>query len=412
MNRVNANLIVAALAAALAPALAPALARAEPWFEVITSAGKLHSGRVQSLSLDGDLVLVEGGAEQRLPAGALLSLAAQTASTAAPPGLVDFHLAGGDRVRGTIAAVSGETLEIASPEFTGLAPLELARVAGVVTPAGRSGRWQAQVRRLLQEPTGMSDRILLDNGDILNGFVASLDARSLTYEVDAQMREAPLARVLALRLAGAEPPAAPVSGAHVQLVSGTRLTVSRLDWPRSGPVQVAFGQSELYLDPTAVRGIAFFSDCVRPLSAQPPDAFEETPLLTVPWGYALDRNVAGGPLSVAGRQFARGIGVHSRSVLRYQLGGAATALVTRFGLDDSAGLGAMVEVRVRVDGESRLERTITAGAGLQDPLWIDLRGAVALELMVDPGPDGAILDRFDWVEPVLIGDCGGAVSVE
>jgi hypothetical protein len=125
-------------------------------------------------------------------------------------------------------------------------------------------------------------------------------------------------------------------------------------------------------------------------------------LLSLSWDYAANRNVLGGPIRVAGESFERGIGVHSRMRLVYELGGAYRTFVTQFGLDDESGPLADVVVAVTVDGQRRFEQAHVRRGKLFGPVRIDVHDAQRLDLLVDFGDNGDLQDRFDWVEPALI----------
>src|SRR5437867_12523590 len=49
-----------------------------------------------------------------------------------------------------------------------------------------------------------------------------------------------------------------------------------------------------------------------------------------------DLGVAGKPISIGGKQFARGVGTHAESRLRVDLGGKASRFFAQGGVDDSA----------------------------------------------------------------------------
>ena len=71
------------------------------------------------------------------------------------------------------------------------------------------------------------------------------------------------------------------------------------------------------------------------------------------WGQPqVDRSVTGKPLSIAGQQFARGLGTHAISTLAIELGGGTERLTALVGVDDDARVNA-ASVVFRVVGDGR-----------------------------------------------------------
>jgi len=164
--------------------------------------------------------------------------------------------------------------------------------------------------------------------------------------------------------------------------------------------------------------IAFQSGKARYLSDMEPSAVrEERGLLfdakkLLP--YRRDRNVLGQPLSLNGRRYRKGLGVHSYCLIEYPLGGAYARFLATVGLDDSArppsfemaklDVGSVV-FRVKVDGKVVWEKPMTwrdAPAAVDLPLT----GAKALALEVDYGAGGVpgllTRDRADWAEARVV----------
>lgn len=149
-----------------------------------------------------------------------------------------------------------------------------------------------------------------------------------------------------------------------------------------------------------VREIRFSSDRVLFLSAAQPVRVEETPLFgtapTFPW--RKDLAASGGPLQLGGRVYRRGLGVHSRSVLEYELGAKYTSFAAVIGLDDTASGDAGVTFRVAADGKEILQRDLRRGAKPESVL-LPVGGVKRLQLLVDYGPDGVDFgDHADWAD--------------
>jgi hypothetical protein len=138
------------------------------------------------------------------------------------------------------------------------------------------------------------------------------------------------------------------------------------------------------------------------LSAHTPISYQHTPMLSLGWEYVNDRNVLGGPITVAGGTFEHGVGVHSRSRLTYDLKGVYRTFVTQFGIDDDSGQFADVSVLILVDGKPRFEKTGVRRRTLHGPIRLDITRANRIELIADFGRNGDLQDRFNWVEPALI----------
>src|SRR6185369_16833662 len=64
-----------------------------------------------------------------------------------------------------------------------------------------------------------------------------------------------------------------------------------------------------------------------------------------------DRGITGKPISIGGKNFARGVGIHAASKMRLDLGGKAKRFFAQAGLDDSAGGQGSVEFIVSGDGK-------------------------------------------------------------
>jgi alpha-galactosidase len=117
------------------------------------------------------------------------------------------------------------------------------------------------------------------------------------------------------------------------------------------------------------------------------------------------RSVVGGPLSVAGRRFERGLGVRASSRLDYRLDGEFARLEVFLGVDDAARFRGSVEFVVIVDDKERHRSPVIRGGGrAPQQVIVPIAGCRILSLVVEDGKDGAEDDLADWCDARVIAE--------
>ncbi|WP_139146563.1 NPCBM/NEW2 domain-containing protein [Arthrobacter sp. SW1] len=103
------------------------------------------------------------------------------------------------------------------------------------------------------------------------------------------------------------------------------------------------------------------------------------------------------PLTIDGTVYAKGLGTHAASSIKYNLGGQCRQFLSQVGIDATQAGRGRVDFRVFVDGAERFaaERKGTDSA---HPVNVDLSGGTTLELRVDAGPEGNGNDHADWAD--------------
>ncbi len=247
-----------------------------------------------------------------------------------------------------------------------------------------------------------NDLILTTNGDTISGFVAGMAPTGIIIDTGAGEATIAFAHLSAISLAN--PSTAVTSGKHfkVTLNGGSKVTTKHLSLKKNALLLGMPNGQQLNINPHQMRSIEVFGARWVWLSTLDPISDHHTPMLSLPWPMKRDSNVLGNPLKVSGESFNYGLGVHSRSSVSYDLRGQYTEFVTFFGLDDSAGSLADVDVHILVDGRRLYEKpNVTAGV-LHGPIRFDIRQANHLELIVDFGERGDVQDRFNWIESALV----------
>jgi len=358
----------------------------------------------------------------------------------------------GDVLCGRVIGARGETVVMETADL-GEIPIPIDAVARIAPTRAAAGflhreslhwldRWSAESRRAGMSRSASStnalkrwgdesvrtasetedDRVLLTNGDVLRGFISAIDADGIAIDTGTGPTTAPFRLVVAARLAHAVPPVTPQPYAIVTLRDGSRLTVSGLDWGNVGvevklrtgtmihidadrvvAVDVIGGRWEWLSDTNSPNALERLGDeAVRTAGRHRPVSYEQSPMLGPGWEYLAGRNVLSGPILVGGVPYERGIGVHSRSNLVFELNGEYREFVTSFGMDDDSGPLADVTVVILVDGQRRFEKAHVRRGTLFGPVRVDVAHAGRIELIVEYGDNGDMQDRFDWVESGLI----------
>jgi|GEM_PF-710504 len=100
-------------------------------------------------------------------------------------------------------------------------------------------------------------------------------------------------------------------------------------------------------------------------------------------GLGIDRTVNGGPISIGGERFDRGLGVHARSETRYEIPAGAKYFHSRFGLSDDGGRRGLVAFKLLLDGEEAFASGRFAH-GKSGEVLLLLDHAETLTLVVEP----------------------------
>jgi hypothetical protein len=267
------------------------------------------------------------------------------------------------------------------------------------------------------EATG-ADPVLLTNGDRVVGKLTALSGGSLELSTAAGVVKLPLSRVETVVLGNSRQPSPrPMFGTKAAVGRQSNVVVGASDGSvlkasrvvaDDKTLSVELGEN-LRLSGGNVKDVALLQSLGGAfvyLSDLEPVSYRHVPYLSLDWPYRRDRNVLGEPLTVAGRQYLKGLGMHSASRITYQLDGKFRRLEALAAIDDSTDKKGSVTFGIYVlrDGQwkSVFTSDVMRGADVPQAVSVDVDGAQALTLTVDFADRGDELDHADWLDARLV----------
>jgi hypothetical protein len=141
--------------------------------------------------------------------------------------------------------------------------------------------------------------------------------------------------------------------------------------------------------------VVFLSDLV-------PASRTATGIVHDGWPARNDRNILNGPISLGGRIYAKGLGVHARSELVYEINGAFEMFAATIGIDDRVRPAGHVQFLVLADGRTVFDSGPVTGAEAPRDVRVPMGGVGWLSLIVECGDDVDVGDWADWGAARLI----------
>jgi hypothetical protein len=124
---------------------------------------------------------------------------------------------------------------------------------------------------------------------------------------------------------------------------------------------------------------------------------EKLPALAEFFAPRQDRALEPRPLKVGGKEYTKGLALHSRTELVYRLPRPFRRLQTTVGIDDRVRPGGHVHLVIRGDDRVLADETV-AGTDPPKPLDLDLTGVRRVTILVDFGKDMDVADHLDLCE--------------
>jgi hypothetical protein len=189
----------------------------------------------------------------------------------------------------------------------------------------------------------------------------------------------------------------------ISFVDGSRLTANQIELKQGNILSLhAACGPRVDVPLAAVDSILFLGGRAVYLSDLQPAEYEHTPYLSGDWWLHVDRAIGGGPLVVGGREYLRGIAMHSNSRVTYRLGGEYVRFLTKVGIDDATDGQGSVIFTVEVDGRRVFDSEVMRGGDPPIEFGVPVEDNQTLTLMVEFAERGDILDHADWAGAVLI----------
>jgi hypothetical protein len=247
-------------------------------------------------------------------------------------------------------------------------------------------------------------RLLSKDGKSINtfeGFVGEADAagEKVEFKSDGETLPVSLARVRGVIFSRKleEPAAKPVCRLfdgfqNVFMVASVKSSADGFQLQTPAGVSVDMGRTLVQRFDFSLGKIAYLSD-LDPLRV------EEAPILADLWHYRRDKNLEGGTLSLARKAYSKGLAVHSRTLLEYDVKGYET-FRCMLGIDDSVTGPGNAVVRIEADGKEIFTTTVKNVTKEDRPKEVELKigGVNRLRLIVDYGDDLDLGDHVVFAE--------------
>ena len=282
----------------------------------------------------------------------------------------------------------------------------LQTIRGILFDVPRNAAARIQIIRSLIDAQNKNDVLVLTNGNRVPGELINIDFSDLKWEGPVGKTDVPLTSVRAIGFNSDLISFPKTSGQKIllTLTDGSQVTAKRIEMLPGDPLRVVaeFG-AKLFIPAARLVSLRFLGGRVHYLSDLKPVEYEFTPYLSTQWPLQQDRNALGGGLRLRGVFYPKGLGMHSKSRVTYDLKGRYNRFQSMIGIDDSAGGKGSAVFAVEVDGKRVFTSHPLTGnspAVSIDP--IPLQGSKRISLIVEYGPLGDIRDHADWCDAVFI----------
>jgi hypothetical protein len=389
-------------------AVANAQEPSPPRFVLSTLSGPLSPASL--VKLDENWTIELDGAKPRvLSAKEWVSLRQDGASLPAYPVKNCVLLTSGERLvfdPGVAVRVDEETLFLRS-EFGSEIKVPLAYLSylcmGVPDGAGEPDLF---LERLAKDKRPR-DALYLKNGDRLQGRL-TLPVRDAKFTVNLGDRSADVPQDQVAVWAMSSEYQAHLKTkkplAHLVTTNGARLQFSSLRLDRQREIlagKTLYGAS-LEVPLNQVASLAMRQGQAVYLSDLKPALYEFTPFFGIQWPLGADANCAGRQLALGQDHFDKGLAMHAKSQVTYDLDGKTKWLEAQVGLQDATGPG-QAKVSVIVGGKTVFAKDLNRAAPSR-PIRVDLSNARSVTLLVDFSNFGDVQARVYWADARLIKD--------
>jgi hypothetical protein len=233
------------------------------------------------------------------------------------------------------------------------------------------------------------------------GALDKLDAKECSFRINDKVRVVPIENCYGVILGSVVAAGDPMP-ATLTLGQGSQVSAKILP-NEGGQLRVdagAFGKMEL---PWSSLGrIEFKSGRAVFISELQPDIRETNGIMGATWPVQMDKNTRGGAISLRGRTFARGLGVHADAAVSFKLDGQFERFTATVGIDDNVAPAGSVVFRVKLDGHEKFASPVLRGTDEPLPISVDVRGGQELTLEADMSDDLDISDHADWANAMLV----------
>lgn len=349
--------------------------RVAPEVSLATDAGEksLAWNEILEVRVVGDLA----GSTQNLP----------TKADVAP---LRFALADGTDVRGSLSGAAGE-LRIAAlgATSTRIDPSIIRAIVAVDPPETA----RDDVAAWLSKPPTDSDGVIVAGSAkaiALLGTVQEMDTECVQFSFKGQQRSLPWRQVAGVFLSKS---AARGAAVVVRLADGQRVAGRVTDGGGDGVVLTSSVFERLALPWSRIERIEARSERLQFLSDLTPLKYEFETLFSARREPAFDQTLSGKPIVLDRRTFAKGVVLHSTSMLAFRIDGGYQQFSATVGIvDETRGRGSAA---VSIIGDGRVLWTGRQVRGGEKPreVTVEVRGVQVLVLSVDRGDDLDIADH-------------------
>ncbi|MFC3834445.1 NPCBM/NEW2 domain-containing protein [Deinococcus rufus] len=111
----------------------------------------------------------------------------------------------------------------------------------------------------------------------------------------------------------------------------------------------------------------------------------------------------GGTITLNGKEYASGLGVHASSSLTFALDGKCSTFASDIGMDDEVGSRGRVVFQVYADGTKIYDSGTMTGSSSTKSVSVSVAGKKELRLVVTDGGNGLEYDHADWANARVLG---------
>lgn len=403
----------------LASGLTPAFAdesSPQPTFTLTLADGTTSSGTLEQIGENWSVRL--GGA---VPVQAIgmdaISLRRDKKAICLSPRTEQVILANGDRMPASVRELKSDRLLVhgdfgKDDDIT--LPLSAVALLWMTTPDGvdHSDRWR---RRLLAEKRSR-DIVYLRNGDVMEGIVNSIvaaqgadAARSATLQIELAKKDValPFNKIAVVAFNTELVRSLLPKGFHGRLVldNGARLTLASATSDGHAIIGKTLFGGLVSISMDRVIALDWLGGCAVYLSDMNPRSYQFRSFMGgVNWPYVKDASVEETDITLGGKQYDKGLGVHTSSRLVYALDPDVRSFEAVVGMDDRIGKEGSAHVQVLLDGKAQKlawDGKLTGG-GKPRILRVPISGAKELALAAEFGDFGDVQGCVDWADARLI----------